>query len=337
MQITKQEYFQIQIENVEKLKKPTIYFYLKSNGFSESFISCLRNTINAIKINEQTVTIRANIQNGDILEILKNPKPASNVHHCEGNLDILFEDNDFLIVNKPHNLSCIPSHAHYDMNLGGQICKYMQSKTENFVLRILNRLDRETAGIVVVAKNMIAYHSISLNKEYHAICHGIINKELTINKPILTETNKGINVRKRIISPLGKPAITHIYPIKNHTINTKTKTNITENITNNLNNDTTQKTESTENNDKTFNTNLIDTYGDFSLIKLKLETGRTHQIRVHLSSINHPLFGDTIYGINDNFTHTMLLLKKVSFTHYITGKQIEIEVPYPEEWLFSAK
>ncbi len=293
------EYENFRIQNSCSLKQPTVYYFLKENGISETYIKNLRKTAAAILLNGSPVNTRAKISDGDVLAIFKNPSPPTVTNLCDGDLEILFEDADFLIVNKPHNLVCTPTRSHYGMNLGGQICRHMASSDTNFVLRILNRLDRETAGIVVVAKNVLAYNSLTLNKiekEYHAIASGNIYKNITINAPILTITRDGINEIRRVVSPDGKAAITHIEVVKN----------------------------------------FCDTRCDnsFCHIKLRLETGRTHQIRVHLSSIGHPLLGDTLYSNRHNDTpqHTMLLLKRIHFQHFRTGKMVEIEVPFPPEW-----
>lgn len=273
------------IENVENLKQPTIYFWLKNHCFSENYISHLRQQ-EMIKLNGKFVNIRTKIKNGDLLQIALSPNKSTNIQPCNGKLDILFEDDDFLIVNKPHNLACMPTRSHFSNNLGGQICNYLGN---DFTLRVINRLDRETAGIVVVAKNVIACNNITLEKEYYTICHGIIDKPLTINAPILTITNNGINKHKRVVDEKGKPSITHVEPIK--------------------------------------------VFEDKTLLKLKLETGRTHQIRVHLSHIGHPLVGDTLYGI-DQPSHAFLLLKKISFSHFRTQENISLEVEYPDDWNF---
>lgn len=291
-QVSSENFEKILVENSEILKHPTIFFLLKSLGFSEHYIKNLRKNLGAILLNDKVVTIREKIKNGDIVKISKNPYTKTDIFPCEGKIEILFEDEDFLIVNKPHNLSCMPNRSHFSNNLGGQICKYMQEKDKSFVLRVVNRLDKETAGIVVVSKNVIASNNISLYKEYHAICHGEINAPFTINKPIQTITNNGINQLKRVVSSKGKPSISHVTPIKTLTKNPP-----------------------------------------LTIVKVHLETGRTHQIRVHLSDCTHPLVADTIYGVEEYPYHTMLLLKKISFTHFRTNKLIEIEVPYPSNWI----
>lgn len=285
-----QDYETYKISDITNLKRPTVYFFLKTNGFSEHFIKNLRKNCQSIKINGNFSTMRSQISPSDTLEILKNPNMKNSTPICDGEIDILFEDDDFLIVNKPHNLSCLPTRSHIANNLGGKILNYMLQKDENFVLRVKNRLDREASGIVIVAKNPIAYNNLnSVKKEYHAICErNFEDKNFTINRPILTVTKNGINEIKRIISDDGKPSITHVNVIKN--------------------------------------------FENTSLLSISLETGRTHQIRLHLSSIGHSLLGDTLYGTPTKENHAFLLLKKVEFTHFRTNKQVKIEVPYPNDW-----
>ena len=132
-----------EISNIKnlKLKSPTVYYYLKSKNFSESYISKLRTSKDSILLNKTFATLKSQIKDGDILSVANNPQNSSTILPCDGNLDIVFEDDDFLLVNKPHNLACMPSRSHYSDNLGGIICKYMQNKDKNFVLRIVNRLE----------------------------------------------------------------------------------------------------------------------------------------------------------------------------------------------------
>lgn len=285
------------MENFEKyiislspnLKKKTIYFYLKNLGISEHYIKNLRNTTGAIILNNTPVTTNHPISDGDVLKISKSPSKGSEIFQCDGDLEIIYEDEDYLAVNKPHNLACIPTRKHLNHNLGGQIVKYMKTKDNNFVLRITNRLDRETAGIVIVAKNITAFNKMKADKTYYALCENKLDlSPFTIDKKIETICVNGINQMKRVVSENGKTAITHVQPITNYDNET-------------------------------------------CLVKLKLETGRTHQIRVHMSSIGHPLVGDTIYNDN-NKSHAYLLLKELSFKHFRTGKDIKLSVDFPKEW-----
>jgi len=276
------------VTTTEDLSKNDVYHFLKASGLSNHYIKNLRKCPDSILLNGKPVGMRQKLSDKDILQILKNPIPSTELVECEGNLDIVFEDDDFLIVNKPHNLACIPTRSHINDNLGGQIAKYLRKEDQNFTLRILNRLDKETAGLVVVAKNVLAYKT-KLNKTYYALCHNNFRiKTMTIDKGILTITQNGINQMKRVVSSDGKSAKTHVEVISE-------KDNIT-------------------------------------LVKLKLETGRTHQIRVHLSSENHPLVGDSIYGTQDSFNHTFLILKQVDFTHFRTKEHISLEIDFPDDW-----
>ena len=284
-----ENYETLKVENVELLKRKTVYFFLKQQGFSEHYIKSLRTSKDAVILNDYPVGMRHTIENGDTLKINKNPKQPNFTDECDGDLDILFENDDYLVINKPHNLACIPTRSHFSHNLGGMIMKYMHSTNPSFVLRIINRLDKETAGIIIVAKNVQAYNRIGkVDKTYYALCEGKIEKPYTIDKNIKTETENGINKPKRIVSEDGKRAITNVFPEKY--------------------------------------------FKDYSLVSLKLETGRTHQIRVHLSSENHPLLGDTLYSTNNISNHAFLLLKEVSFNDYKTGKTLHFSCNYPQDW-----
>jgi len=285
------EYEIYKIEDVESLKQPTVYFWLKNNQISEHFIKQLRKNPDSIKINNLSCTIKSKLKNGDILKLLKNPSTGSKISPCDGKLEILYEDEEYLAVFKPHNLACIPTRSHYQNNLGGQIVAHMQKIQPNFVLRIINRLDKDTAGIVLVAKSTSAYNKLKdVDKTYYAICEGLPKEEnFTINKPIHTPTINGINQMKRIISDEGKPSITHVF------IEKRSQTH--------------------------------------SLARLKLETGRTHQIRVHMSSIGHSLLADPIYNNSPcTETHTFLILKEVSFTNPYSNKQISLTIDFPKDW-----
>ncbi len=285
------KYDTFKIENIEKLKRNTIYFFLKENSFSEHFIKTLRKNKDSFLINGKSCLVNQSISNGDVLQVLRNPETASSISACDGEIEILYEDEDYLIVNKPHLLACIPTRSHYTDNLGGRIVFYMKQTQPNFVLRILNRLDKDTAGIVIVAKSVSAYNNVKhIHKTYFALCSGIFSQDkFTINKPILTVSENGINKMKRIIDNKGKSAITNVEVERQ--------------------------------------------YSDYALVKLNLETGRTHQIRVHLASEEHHLLGDHIYSPQaETENHTFLILKEVSFTHYKTNKIVSISVPLPSDW-----
>lgn len=268
----------------------TIYYFLKDEGFAENFITNLRKSWGNFKVNGNIVNIRKPLKIGDKLEINSNPNSKTTIMHCIIPLNIVYEDKYYLLINKNSGLSCMPSRSHYTNNLAGAICNYMKEKDDNFVLRIINRLDKDTAGIIIVAKDSISANKLKeVQKTYHAICEGEVRDKVTINKKIKTITNNGINQHKRIISEDGQDAITYVTPISH-------------------------------------NKNL-------SLLSIKLEHGRTHQIRLHLSSIGYPLLGDELYGKKSEIIdHTALLCKEISFYHPYLEKYLHFEVDYPDDF-----
>lgn len=268
----------------------SIYYFLKEEGFSENYISNLRKTFKNFKVNGEFVDIRKELKFDDVLEINNNPNSKTSIMHCILPLDIVYEDKYYLLVNKPSGLSCMPTRSHYSSNLAGAICYHMKDKDENFVLRMVNRLDKDTAGIIIVAKDSISLNKLKeIEKEYVAVCEGKIDKEIVINDRIKTITINGINQLKRVISIDGLEATTKVTP-------------------------------------------LIST-NDFSLIKLNLVHGRTHQIRVHLSSINHPLVGDELYGHrSDYISHAALICKNIYFYHPYLNKKLSFTIDYPDDF-----
>lgn len=201
------------------------------------------------------------------------------------NLEILFENDDILAVNKPSGLCTIPSKLHFDDNLANEVKAYLND--QNFVFRPLNRLDRLTYGIVLIAKLQAVCSKFKfLNKEYFAICNGTFDApHFVIDSPIKTLKENGKNVMKRVISPDGKPSHTEVDILKSN--------------------------------------------GKISLVKLTLKTGRTHQIRVHLSSIGNHIIGDELYFTPDE-KPMRLMLKKVEFA--LNDKTFSLEIPFPDFW-----
>ena len=202
--------------NIKKEYK-SIYLFLKQNGFSENYISNLRKSWGNIIVNDQIVNIRQHIYSGDKLQINSSPNAKTTIMQNRLPLDIVYEDDYYLLINKNSGISTMPNKSHYDNNLAGAICNYMAEKDEDFVLRISNRLDKETSGIVIVAKDSISLKELGeVKKTYYAICEGVIKEPICINEKIATLTENGINNIRRIVSPSGKDAVTNVVPIKNN-------------------------------------------------------------------------------------------------------------------------
>ena len=222
---------------------------------------------------------------------------SAHIRAKKGDLHILYEDADLLIVNKPAGIVTHPQGMHFEDTLVNWIQDYFQQKEETHCIRPVGRLDKETSGIMIFAKNRISAAVLQeqreagiFQKSYLACVHGameVSDEEHIICKNIGEDKE---NPLKRAIDPQGKFARTHY---------------------------------------------CVEKAGkDWALVKVWLDTGRTHQIRVHMASIGHPLIGDTLYqeklwtkGIERAALHAF----SVSLKHPMTGESIEIEQPLPED------
>lgn len=269
----------------------SVYYFLKDNGFSENFITNLRKVKGYILIDNQIATTKSFLPKNATLSICNNPNQKTTIMHCILPLDIVYEDAYYLLVNKPSGISTMPNRSHYSENLGGAICHYLQNNQPDFTLRILNRLDKDTSGLVLVTKNSIAQKDIkNIEKTYLALCEGVIDEPCTISKPILTVRDNGVNQQKRVVSEQGQAATTFVLPIK--------------------------------------------TIENTTLLSITLKQGRTHQIRLHLSSISHPLVGDALYGkASDRINHAALCCNKLSFYHPYLKKKLSFSAPLPQDFL----
>lgn len=273
-----------------------LYFLLKDNNFSESLISSLRHDNNSMNIDGEIANMRSRVLSGQEVAITIEDKVSSHIPFNDIPLNILFENEDLLIVNKPAGIPTIPSQRHFEDNLAGAVCKYMATKQSHFIFRALGRLDKDTSGVVIIAKNQYTATMAHIEKRYEALCNGTFpenQRQFDICAPIATIIENGINKQKRETSQNGKPATTHVKVIKN--------------------------------------------YDSYSHISLSLEQGRTHQIRVHLSSINHPLIGDSVYGEEHTSApaeRTLLHCAEAKITFSDASKShISVRAPLPHDFL----
>lgn len=262
--------------------------FLRQNcRLTSSVIKLLKNTENGITRNGDLLRTIDKVHTGDKI-ILTLPPDKNHITPVKGELDILYEDEYILVVNKPYNMPVHPTKIHQNDTLANIVSYYQNIKNEKYTFRSIFRLDKDTTGCVVIVKDLITYSLMknSITKTYLAVCEGEILKPGTINKPIcLADGSK----MRRVVSEKGVYAITHYQPISscnNHT-----------------------------------------------MLKIHLETGRTHQIRCHLSSVGHPLAGDSLYGGHKEFIeHQALHCKSVEFIHPITKEIILIEAETPKEY-----
>lgn len=234
----------------------------------------------------------------DIIEVnLDFEESFENIVPVDINLNIIFEDDSLLIINKPAGIPVHPSILHFDNSLSNGVAYYFQENNIKRKIRPVNRLDKDTSGIVVFAKNEYIQESLvkqmkskKFVKEYFAILEGFLQKNFgTINAPI---SRKEGSIIEREVNQNGDISITHFEVIKRFSASNK----------------------------------------NLSFVKFNLETGRTHQIRVHSKYINHPILGDSLYGSeSDLISRQALHSFKISFIHPMTNELLEFEIDLPED------
>ena len=218
---------------------------------------------------------------------------SENIVPAEMDLDIIYEDDGLLVINKKPGVAVHPSILHYTNSLSNGVKYYFDSIGLKRKIRPVNRLDRDTSGLVIFAKNEYIQECLikqmmaeKFYKEYIAILEGILDKKSgTIDAPIARKDN---SIIERCVNPNGAKAIT--------------------------------------------NFQVIDEFNNLSLVKFVLKTGRTHQIRVHSQYIGHPILGDTLYGNPSKLINRQALhCKKMSFINPVTKKQMEFISPVSED------
>ena len=268
-------------------KEQDILSFLKGKeGFSARLITALRQEESGILLNGVHAKTTAQMKAGDVLRV-SIPLGASDIEPVELPLKVVYEDEDVLIVNKPPFMVCHPTRNHQGDTLANAVAYYLQQKGKRCTFRAVNRLDRDTTGLVVLALNRLAAGRLreSLEKTYYALASGVLEKDGTIDLPIEREDARKITRR---VAPSGQRAVTHY--------------------------------------------KVLGVSEEGTLVEVHLETGRTHQIRVHFAAIGHPLVGDTMYGTaSEEIAHQCLHLGKVLFVQPISGKKICVSDE--TEWL----
>lgn len=262
-------------------------WFLKSFcGLSTRMITQLKREKDGILMNGKILRTVDKVTAGSSVTI-KLPPEEMRIEPVPGSLDILFEDEHILVVNKPPFMPVHPVKQHQTDTLAN-IAAYRSLQTgENYVFRAVNRLDRNTSGLVLVAKDRFTVNKLkkAVHKEYLAVAHGIMTGDGTVNAPI--GVTDGSKIVRHVLSS-GAPAVTHYTVLKNGC--------------------------------------------DYSLLRLWLETGRTHQIRCHLSYLGHPLLGDDLYGGScEKINRHALHCAQMTFNHPVTGKKISISAPLPQD------
>lgn len=251
---------------------------------------------NCVFLNNKKCSINSTISLGDIVSFsLDYEEDNSNIVATNIPLNIVYEDECLSIINKQPNVAIHPSMLHYDNSLSNGVKFYFDSIGLKKKIRPVNRLDRNTSGLVIFAKNEYVQEFLikqmqnnTFSKEYLAILEGTLdNKYGTINAPI---ARKKDSIIERCVDENGDTSITHYKVIKE--------------------------------------------FNNLSLVNFKLETGRTHQIRVHSSYVGHPILGDDLYGNKSSLIYRQALHSyKISFIHPKTREKMCFEIDLPKDMI----
>ena len=272
----------------------TLSFFLKKQRFSSVIITHLKRTEEGILLNGQWARVSDILHAGDIVTIqLIEDTPSENIVPSNLPLNIVYEDEDLMVINKDADTPIHPSQGNYDNTLANAVAYYFQQKGEIFTYRCINRLDRDTTGLLIIAKNMYSASLLSdmvqnreIHREYLAIATGQTPSEGTIIAPIARVD--GSTIERCVNEEQGEYACTHY---------------------------------------KTLASNE-----GYSLVSLTLDTGRTHQIRVHMKHIGHPLPGDFLYNPDySQIQRQALHSHKLSFVHPITKELLEFRAELPDD------
>lgn len=266
--------------------RKVVHFLRGEARLSARLVHSLKRVPDGICVNgAQTRTIDL-LHAGDLLT-LTLPDDTACVEPLDLPLDVLYEDDDLLIVNKPAGLAMHPTHNHQGDTLANAVAAHFERQGRSVAMRCVGRLDRDTSGVVVCALNRYAAARLSgcVEKEYLAVVSGLYQGSGTIDRPIIRPDPLHTS---RAVGAGGLPAVTHWQALRRG-----------ENQT---------------------------------LVRVWLETGRTHQIRVHFACLGTPLVGDTMYGTADRqIARQALHCASARLIHPVTGREMRLEAPLPPD------
>ena len=261
-------------------------------NFSVRSLSKMKRNQNVL-VNGNFKKPSTNIKKGDLIEV-KIEEDMANFMPQDLNLDILYDDFDLIMVNKPPFMVVHPTKSHNINTIANGITDYIIKQNEKVKIRFVNRLDMNTSGLVIVAKNAYAHHTLSKDmsddkviKKYITIVKGIVKEDFgTINEPIYKPTEDSI---KRVVDERGQESITHY--------------------------------------------KVLERLSDATVLEVKLETGRTHQIRVHMNHIGHGIIGDELYGYVDEglINRQALHAYSLEFSQPRTKENLKFKAQIPKD------
>ena len=269
--------------------------YLRRKGYSGQNLAEIKRMPKSVLVNGEHYYMKQKLNTGDHLSIhICETKCSEKIPPVQIPLDIVYEDEDIIVINKQAGMPIHPSLNNYMNSMANALAWYYQEQGKPFIFRCCNRLDRDTSGLTVVAKHLVSGNILSemvrrrdIHREYLAIVRGHVSPEAgTINAPLARKP--GTIIERTVDWEQGETAITHY--------------------------------------------RLVEERNGHSLISLRLETGRTHQIRIHMKYLGYPLIGDYLYNPDMEYIGRQALHShRLSFTHPITGKPMEFTAPLPKD------
>ncbi|MCY6959724.1 RluA family pseudouridine synthase [Clostridium sp. ZC22-4] len=247
-----------------------------------------------VKVNNVNATLFTKLSAGDNIEVYIDKSEEQDIIPEKMELDIVYEDKDIIVVNKPAGIVVHPTKRYPQGTLANGLLYHFKQNGDNCIVRLVSRLDMDTSGLILVAKNAFSHMSLArdMNKEqfvkaYLAIVHGNLPQEKgVIDKPIYKPDDGSI---KRIIDGRGQKSITHF--------------------------------------------NVVERFNNSDLVRLVLETGRTHQIRVHLSSMGTSIYGDSLYGKEEDeyINRQALHAYSLQILHPRSGELLKFQCELPDD------
>ena len=269
--------------------------YLRRKGYSGQNLAEIKRMPQSVLVNGEHYYMKHELNTGEHLSIhICETKCSEKIPPIQIPLDIVYEDEDIIVINKPAGMPIHPSLNNYTNSMANALAWYYQEQGKPFIFRCCNRLDRDTSGLTVVAKHLVSGNILSdmvrrrdIHREYLAIVRGHVSPEAgTINAPLARKP--GTIIERTVDWEQGETAITHY--------------------------------------------RLIEERNGHSLVSLRLETGRTHQIRIHMKYLGYPLIGDYLYNPDMEYIGRQALHShRLSFTHPITGEPMEFTAPLPKD------
>lgn len=269
--------------------------FLRRNRYSGQNLSEIKRMPKSILVNGVHYYMRQELSKGDHLQVrICETQNSEKIPPTKLPLDIIYEDEDLLVLNKPAGMPIHPSLNNYTNSIANALAYYFQSQGKPFIFRCCNRLDRDTSGLTIVSKHLVSGSILSdmtkyreVHREYLAIARGSVTpSEGTIQAPL--GRKDGTIIERTVDWEHGEDAVTHYKVVKEA--------------------------------------------NGHSLVSLRLETGRTHQIRIHMKYLGYPLIGDYLYNPDMEYmTRQALHSHHMEFTHPITGEHMSFTAPLPED------